>query len=563
MSISLRNPSTVAGGGVSGSGTVDYVVRWTPDGSTLGIGVIRDNGTNVAVGTTVNSVIRLLSYKDGATAGKAISGQNNSTSAGNNVGVDGQAYGTAPSGVNIGGWFLATGGGNNYAVKLQDGTQAAGLFLKSMTSAGEANWAPADNLYLIDGTLDGDRVVTMSGNDLSFEGGKTHLKGAGVTSATTVLLVENAASTNLLTIKDDGSVSGLAVIYESSGTLSTLRNGSGSITGDYNTISGGTNINITAGTRGTISGGQNHAINSGNYNTIGGGLGITMSTGANASTASGGVGHTITNEGCFVGGGTTVTLSGLYAVCCGGSTIVVSGSRGVNVGGQQNIVDGTFSGNLGGQNNDINGQIKAFIVGSDITADRANCTFVEKLTVTTGDVIISGSGSTSATKALTIENSSSTSLLTVEDDGGVFIGVAPASSSTAPILARNSSTGEIETRTLASIKPTLSKTMTLDAPTSSDNVTMFRTDVAITVQEVIAVSKGTTPSTTYKIKHSTDRSAAGNDLTTSAATTSTTTGDVATLDDATIPANSWVWLETSAASGTGVVLSIDLRYTED
>lgn len=112
-------------------------------------------------------------------------------------------------------------------------------------------------------------------------------------------------------------------------------------------------------------------------------------------------------------------------------------------------------------------------------------------------------------------------------------------------------------------KPTLSKTFTLDAPTASDDVTIFRTDVAITVVEVIAVSVGTSPSTTYQLKHSTDRSAAGNNLTTSAASTSTTTGNVATLSDATIPANSWVWFESTAASGTNVVLSIDIRYTED
>ena len=85
----------------------------------------------------------------------------------------------------------------------------------------------------------------------------------------------------------------------------------------------------------------------------------------------------------------------------------------------------------------------------------------------------------------------------------------------------------------------------------------------ITVQEVIACSTGTSPDTTYQLKHHTDRSNAGNALTTSAATTSTTTGDVASLDDATIPANSWVWIETSAASGTSVYLSIDIRYTED
>jgi hypothetical protein len=111
---------------------------------------------------------------------------------------------------------------------------------------------------------------------------------------------------------------------------------------------------------------------------------------------------------------------------------------------------------------------------------------------------------------------------------------------------------------------TLSKTLTLEAPTASDNITFFRTDVAISVQEIIAISTGTTPSTTYQLKHSLDRSVTGNFLTSGEqTTTSTTTGDIATLGDSTIPANSWVWLETTAASGTDVVLTIDIRYTED
>jgi len=107
------------------------------------------------------------------------------------------------------------------------------------------------------------------------------------------------------------------------------------------------------------------------------------------------------------------------------------------------------------------------------------------------------------------------------------------------------------------------KTFTLEAPTATDDITIFRTDVDITVQEVIAVSVGTSPSTTYQLKHHPTRSNAGNALTTSSTTTSTGTGNVATLSDATIPANSWVWYESTAATGTNVKLTIDIRYTID
>jgi len=107
------------------------------------------------------------------------------------------------------------------------------------------------------------------------------------------------------------------------------------------------------------------------------------------------------------------------------------------------------------------------------------------------------------------------------------------------------------------------KTFTLEAPTATDDITVFRTDVAITVQEVIAVSSGTTPSTTYQLKFGSDRSAAGSNLTLSGITTNTTTGDIATISNANIPANSWVWFESTAASGTNVILTIDIRYTID
>jgi len=121
--------------------------------------------------------------------------------------------------------------------------------------------------------------------------------------------------------------------------------------------------------------------------------------------------------------------------------------------------------------------------------------------------------------------------------------------------------------TLASVKntvaPILTKTITLESPTASDDITIFRTDRDITVQEVIAVNTGTSPSTTYQIKYNGSRNNAGTALTTSASTTSVVAGNTATLSNPSIPADNWVWLETTAASGTDVFLTIDIRYTED
>jgi hypothetical protein len=112
------------------------------------------------------------------------------------------------------------------------------------------------------------------------------------------------------------------------------------------------------------------------------------------------------------------------------------------------------------------------------------------------------------------------------------------------------------------VAQTLNRGLTLEEPAVNDDITIFRTDVAIVIQEVIAVSTGTSPDTTYDIKYSTDRDAAGTSLVSAEQTTSTTTGDVAIINNTNIPANSYIWLEVSAASGTDVYLNLDIRYTE-
>lgn len=112
----------------------------------------------------------------------------------------------------------------------------------------------------------------------------------------------------------------------------------------------------------------------------------------------------------------------------------------------------------------------------------------------------------------------------------------------------------------------LTKSITVESPTSSEDISIFYTDVAITVTKMTAVLVGSsTPSVTWTVRHSTDRSAAGNEVVTSGTTTtSVSTGSVVTsFNDATIPADSFVWLETTAKSGTVGQISITIEYTED
>lgn len=111
-----------------------------------------------------------------------------------------------------------------------------------------------------------------------------------------------------------------------------------------------------------------------------------------------------------------------------------------------------------------------------------------------------------------------------------------------------------------------SKSITIESPTASEDITLFYCEVAITVSKLKAILVGSaSPSVTWTIRHDTSRSAVGSEVKTGGTvTTSTTTGsEETTLDDPTIPASSYIWVETTAQSGTVDTLAITLFYDED
>lgn len=115
------------------------------------------------------------------------------------------------------------------------------------------------------------------------------------------------------------------------------------------------------------------------------------------------------------------------------------------------------------------------------------------------------------------------------------------------------------------LNPLINTGIVVEAPVSTEDITMFHTEPAITVKIMRCVMVGTSPSVTWTIRHSTDRSAAGNEVVTAGTTTTsiTTGSDITTFNDATIPADSWIWLETTAKSGTVTNMGITLHYTRD
>lgn len=110
------------------------------------------------------------------------------------------------------------------------------------------------------------------------------------------------------------------------------------------------------------------------------------------------------------------------------------------------------------------------------------------------------------------------------------------------------------------------KGATIQLPTASENVTLFYTDHAITITRISDAVLGTTPSVTYNIRFAAARNEGSpTDVFSSNRTANTEAGTTTTTitGDATIPANQWVWLITSAASGTINDFNVSIQYTQD
>jgi hypothetical protein len=107
---------------------------------------------------------------------------------------------------------------------------------------------------------------------------------------------------------------------------------------------------------------------------------------------------------------------------------------------------------------------------------------------------------------------------------------------------------------------------TLLSPGASEDETIFYTSRAITISQMSAILVGgTSPSVTWTIRHHSDRSNVGIEVVTGgSATTNESTADIVTvMNDATIPANSHVWIETTASSGSPGELTVTLKWTAD
>ena len=165
-------PTTLSGYGITdavdGSGTTDYVPKWS-DSNTLTDSVIRETGGKVGINTAPIVGARLVINESqlpanfrsennlASATGDTTTGsfQNNAVNAsgnnygvntlvknstGDNIGVQGRAQADGSS-FAIGAEFSAEGTTTNkHALRLKDGTQDDGKFLKCVNADGRANW---------------------------------------------------------------------------------------------------------------------------------------------------------------------------------------------------------------------------------------------------------------------------------------------------------------------------------------------------------------------------------------------------------------------------------------
>lgn len=245
---------------LGGSGTINRLSKWTSS-TALGNSLFEDDGTSIAIGTNPSASIKLDVY---STLVQSIRGVNGSTSVGNKTAIEGTANGA--NGTNIGGYFYAQNGTNNYSIWLQDGTQAAGKVLTSMTADGKAQWATPSGVsgsgttnYLSKFTPNG----TTLGNSLLQDNGTS--MSVNTTPSSTYGFYFNYSS-------GAASIYG-ANSYSAAGQESVGVAGTGSGTGGSNNIGGAFNafnnatLNIgvravaNAPTAGTNVGGVFQALN--------------------------------------------------------------------------------------------------------------------------------------------------------------------------------------------------------------------------------------------------------------------------------------------------------------
>jgi hypothetical protein len=110
---------------------------------------------------------------------------------------------------------------------------------------------------------------------------------------------------------------------------------------------------------------------------------------------------------------------------------------------------------------------------------------------------------------------------------------------------------------------TRQKAITIGYPSNAEKIALFFTDEAMTLAQIRSIVTGSTPSATFSIRYGADFSAAGTEVVTGGITTTNTTTGLSTtvFDNGIIGADNFIWLTTTATSGTVDQLSVTLLFS--
>jgi hypothetical protein len=397
----------------SGTGTTNYLSKFA-DAGTLTNSLLFDNGTNVGIGTTNPTGAKLVVNSDIA------------------VGENGENSLSAVSGSKtwIGSNRLRYNSTTNNFSRTNATEQGAMIVLDNESDIKFYNQNSATQT----GTYSLNPTMTLLGTGTSGGGGnvgigpitpnaRLEVRGAGATSATTALEVDNSSSNPLLTVRDDGNV-GIGTTSPSS-ILHTIA--SGAKTANYignlltNIATSSTNYITKTGlsieSTGTWNG--SNAVNRGLHVNATGGI----------------YNYAAIFESGNVGIGTT-SPSRLLEISFNTDNSTLSDPRAIegisirnastNTGTYSAIrFDGGSQSGIGSRRvNDDNQDLFIFSEGGSFekVTFKANGRVGIGTTNPSASLEVRGAGTTSATTALVVGNLSGTSLLTVRDDGNVGIG---------------------------------------------------------------------------------------------------------------------------------------------
>lgn len=210
------------------------------------------------------------------------------------------------------------------------------------------------------------RTYNINGNELKFNDGinsvlkimpsgvgfgnvstptaTAHIKGAGITSGTTALLVQNGGGIDLLEVKDDGTILGAFPVGQGIGANSFKTNGVGAIASASNCLAFGLNASAS----------NINAISFGGSSTVGGNNGIAFGVSSNAGTASsialGFTSNVTGNGGLAIG--TSASATNIQTISIGANTLThnqysLAVGDSANCGGNSAIALGRLSSSQG------------------------------------------------------------------------------------------------------------------------------------------------------------------------------------------------------------------------